>query len=88
VPQLPPRRPPGFYEEILLAWRLLGINHGLTDTEMVTLGSQFTGLAVAATELTPAGQERLLGHASNIMHTAYTGRIAVRNGFGHRAVES
>lgn len=87
VPQLPPKRPAGFYEKVLLQWRMIGQTHGLSDTETVQLGAHLTGLAVAAAGLSPEGSERLLTHANDVAHTSYFGRIAIVNGFGHPAIE-
>lgn len=77
-----PKREAGYYESVLREWRVTGIVKGLTDLEAILLGAQFTGLAVAATEATPAEHEAQLGVATRAMNTAYTGRMAVRHGFG------
>lgn len=87
MPMLPPKRPTGFYERVLLEWRMIGEKYHLTDTEMITLGGQHLGLAVAAANFTPDGQQALLDHAVNVVRTSYVGRIAIKNGFGHPAFD-
>lgn len=81
-PMQSPRRPKGYYESVLREWRTLGIIQGLTDMETILLGAQFTGLAVAAAIATPPEHEAQLGVATRAMHTAYSGRMAVKHGFG------
>jgi len=81
-PRQSPKRPKGYYEAMLREWRVAGILHGLTDLETILLGAQFTGLAVAAANGTPAEHEAQLGVATRAMHTAYSGRMAVKHGFG------
>lgn len=77
-----PKRPPGFYEDVLKKWRTVGLLTGLTESETILLGAQFTGLAVAASDGTPVEHEAQLQIASRAMNTAYVGRVAVKAGFG------
>jgi hypothetical protein len=81
-PMQSPKRPKGYYESVLTEWRVSGILRGLTELETILLGAQFTGLAVAAAEVTPPEHEAQLGVATRAMHTAYSGRMAVKHGFG------
>lgn len=80
-------RPPGYYEEILKGWRVAGILHGLTDTETILLSAQFCGLAVAAAEGSSREHEAQIGVATRAMHTAYAGRMAIKQGWGHPVVK-
>lgn len=77
-----PRRPVGFYESVLREWRVHGILKGLTDSEAVLLGAQFTGLAIANTAGDSTLHDAQIEVAIRAMRTAYVGRIAVREGFG------
>lgn len=86
MPPMNPKRPKGFYESVLRDWRVAGIVKGLTDEETVLLGAQFTGLAIAAMEVSADAHAAHLDLATRAMHSAYIGRMAVRQGFG-RPVE-
>lgn len=77
-----PQRPDGFYESVLLHWRSFGVQAGLTEIETVMCAAQFTGLAIAAAPGNAKVHDAHLDTATRAMHTAYLGRVAVRNGFG------
>jgi cyanate permease len=81
-PRQSPKREKGYYEAVLREWRVAGVMRGLTDAETILLGAQFTGLAVAMADVTPPEHEAQLGVATRAMHTAYSGRMAVKHGFG------
>lgn len=80
-----PKRPRGYYENVMREMRCAMLLQGLTDTEVVTVAAQYTGLAVASLDLSVEGQQSVLERAARMMASACLGRTAVKQGLG-RAV--
>lgn len=75
-----PKRSPDFYKAIITDWRTSAIMSDVSDQELVILAAQFTGLSVAAIDTDVTIQVEYLELAVNALRTAYSSRMAVKQG--------